>query len=450
MKFLRNGFKKGGIKLPENKETTNTIKITNASIPNRVRIPMLQHIGKPAIPCVKIGDLVKEGQLIGTADGDLSANVHASIPGKVTAIGELFVPTAQRSVYVEIEFGGSFTKWEKKNEKWDMFSPQELLKRIKDAGIVGMGGGAFPTHIKLKPSKPIQTIIINGTECEPYLTADERLMEEKAVEIREGIKILKRILNPRRIVVGIEDNKDSAIEALTKVAGKDFEVFSVDTRYPQGSEKQLIEAILDQELPRNTLPFEIGTVIFNVGTVFAIYEAIVYEKPLFERIVTLTGQLVKWPGNYKVRLGMELSALLQDKVFSEPAKIVIGGPMMGVAQFTVNTPIIKGSSGILVFSKEEVKYKKERPCIRCGRCMGVCPMGLFPNMMFSYIQVNDLDNAKKIGVEDCIECGACSYVCPSKIQLVRYFKSAKINLKANRLFALNKTPVIKGLKYGKE
>lgn len=449
IKFLKKGFKKGGIRLPEHKETVEKVKITNASIPYKVKIPMLQHIGDPAIICVNIGDTVKEGQLIGKMNGELSANIHASIPGKVTGIGEIFIPSGQKSQYVEIEFGGSFTKWEKKNEKWEKLSSDDLLKKIKDAGIAGMGGAAFPTHIKLKPSVSVESLIINGAECEPYLAADDRLMQERAKEIAEGIKIVQKILKPKKTYMGIEDHKEDALAVMREVSGNDFEVVAVQTRYPQGSEKQLIEAILGQELPKGKFPYEIGVAGFNVATIYAIYEAIIYEKPLIERIVTVAGQLVKWPGNYKVRLGTDIASMLQDKVFTTPSKVVIGGPMMGFSQYTLEAPLTKGSSGILVFSKEEVKYRKERPCIRCGRCMGVCPMGLFPNMMYNYVQVNDLENARKIGVDDCIECGACSYICPSKIPLVSYFKSAKINLQANRIFALNKIPTVKGWKHEK-
>lgn len=451
MGLLKKTFKRGGIKLPEHKETSKHRKIANAPIPKKVRIPMLQHLGKPAIPCVEVGDIVEEGTLIGVKDGDFSAHVHASIPGKVTALGVDFTPTGQKSRFVEIQFSGSFKNWEKKNPHWERMPNPNLLNLIEKAGVVGLGGATFPTHIKLNPNKRINHLVINGAECEPFLTIDGRLMQEKAEELKEAIKIYKKILNPRSIIVGIEDNKEKAIEMLQRVAKNSFEVMPLKSRYPQGSEKQLIEVALGFEIPKGKLPFEVGVVVSNVGTLFAVYEAIVYEKPLYERLITVSGQIIKWPGNYKVRLGTLIEDLLVEcKIFTEPKKIVVGGPMMGVAQQSLQTPLTKGSTGVIVFSKEEIKAKKEHPCIRCGRCMGVCPMGLFPNKMFSAIQANHLEKSEEIGLMDCIECAACSFICPSRIPLVNYFKSAKINLKAKRVLYLNRTPLVRGWKYEKD
>ncbi|HCL57762.1 MAG TPA: electron transport complex subunit RsxC [Spirochaetia bacterium] len=451
MNLLKKGFKRGGVKLPEHKETTEHKKIINAPVPKRVKIPLQQHIGKPAIPVVQIGDEVKEGTLIGKMDGDFSANIHSSIPGKVIGIGDIYNPNAQKSRYIEIEFKGNIKYWEIKNSKWDLFSKDELLERIKNAGIVGMGGATFPAHMKYKPPVPIETLLINGAECEPFLTVDDRLMSEKAVELREGIRILKKILNPKKIFIGVEDNKIEAIEMLEKNSANEYEVVPLRTRYPQGGEKQLIEAVLKVEVPSGALPFQVGVVVANISTIYAIYEAILFEKPLYERLVTVSGQIVKWPGNYKVRIGTLIHDLLHDcQLFINPAKIISGGPMMGYSQLTDDTPITKGTSGIVVFSKEEIKFKKEKPCIRCGRCMQACPVGLFPNIMYNNISINDLQSAEKIGLKDCIECGACSFICPSKIQLVNYFKSAKLNLKRNISLSLNKIPRVKGFEYGKE
>lgn len=451
MRLLKKGFKRGGIRLPENKETSEHRKITNAPVPKKVQIPMLQHIGKPAVPCVQVGDMVEEGTLIGMRDGDFSANIHASIPGKVSAIGECFTPSGQKSIFVEIEFAGSFKKWQKKNTDWERLSTEELLYLIQKAGVVGLGGATFPTHIKLNPAGRVKNLVINGAECEPFLTIDDRLMQEKVEEIREAVRIYKKILAPEAVYIGIEDNKKEAIEILSQSSGNDFEVVPLKSRYPQGGEKQLVEAVLGIEIPRGKLPFEAGVVVSNVGTLYAVYEAVVYEKPLYERLVTVSGQIVKWPGNYKVRIGTLFEDLLSEcKLFTEPKKLVAGGPMMGVAQQSLKTPVTKGTTGLVVFSKEEIRAKKEHPCIRCGRCMTVCPMGLFPNMMFGAIQVNHLEKSEEIGLMDCIECAACSFICPSRIPLVNYFKSAKMNLKAKRVLYLNRIPVVRGWKYGKD
>lgn len=451
MKLLKKGFRRGGVKLPEHKEFTEKKEITNAPVPKRVKIPMNQHIGKPAVPVVRIGDNVQEGTLIGRMDGGLSANVHASIPGTIMEMGEIFLPNGQKSAYVEIEFNGNFRKWHKRNAHWESFSTAQLLEMVREAGIVGLGGAAFPTHVKFAPPKPIQNLIINGAECEPFLTVDDRLMQEKADELAEGIRIAQKILNPRNIYLGIEDNKKEAVERMEKAGEGLFETIPMRTRYPQGGEKQLIEAILGKELPSGKLPFHIGTVVSNVGTIYAIYEAVVYEKPLFERLVTVSGQIVKWAGNYKVRLGTLLGDLLQEvQLFTDPAQVVVGGPMMGVTQYSLDIPVTKGTSGVLVFSREEIRYKKEHPCIRCGRCINVCPVGLFPNMMFSYIQANRLEESERIGLEDCIECGSCSFICPSKIPLVSYFKSAKLNLRQGRVFYPNRIPLVRGWKYEKK
>lgn len=451
MKLWKNTFKRGGVHLPEHKEATEKKAITNAPVPKKVYIPLHQHIGKPAKLVVNVGDEVQEGDLIASADGAFSANVHASIPGKVTALGETFLPNGIKSAYVEIEFNGNFKKWPLKNEDCLKFSKEELLERIKDAGIVGLGGATFPSHVKFSPPKEVETLLINGVECEPFLTVDDRVMQERVNELYKGLEILKKVLNPKQILVGIEDNKKEAIEKMNEASKDLFKVVPLKTQYPQGGEKQLIEAAIGVELPKGKLPFDIGVVVTNISTVYAVFEAIAYEKPLFEKVLTISGQIVKFPGNYKVKIGTLIEDLLTEcQIFTKPEKVVIGGPMMGVAQYTLQTPIVKGTSGVLLFSKEEIKPKKEHPCIRCGRCMQVCPIGLFPTMMYRNIQVNRLDEVEKIGLHDCIECGACSYICPSKIPLVNYFKSAKINLKSQKSFYPNRIPTVRGWKYAEK
>jgi len=445
---FKKGFKKGGINLPHHKEETENRSFVNGPIPKKVKVPLLQHIGKPAIPIVKLGDKVEEGQLIGKMDSDFSSNVHTPIMGTVIEIGDLYTPTGVKSKYIGIEFSGGVKTWIKKNMNWERFTDSELLAMIKEAGIVGLGGAAFPSHIKFNPPKPIHTLILNGAECEPYLTIDDRIMQEKVDSIIIGIEILKKILKPKKVYIGIEDNKTTAIEIMEKKLSGIAEVVTLRTRYPQGGEKQLINAILGIEVPKNKLPLDVGVVVTNVGTVYSVYEAVVKEKPLIERFVTITGQIVKWPGNYKLKIGTIIRDILEDvKVLTMPKKIVVGGPMMGISQYNLDTPIIKGSSGILVFSEEEIQKKKEHPCIRCGRCLKACPMGLFPSLMYAEIQSNNTAKLNEIGIFDCIECGACSYICPSQIPLVSYFKSAKINLKNNKSYYPNKIPIVRRWRY---
>ena len=446
--ILKKAFKKGGILLPEHKEETENRPLVNGPIPKKVKVPLLQHIGKPAVPIVKIGDKVDEGQLIGQMDGEFSSNVHSPIMGTVTEIGEIYTPTGIRSKYIGIEFSGTIKNWNKININWEKFKEKEILDMIKNAGIVGLGGAAFPSHIKFNPPKKIEILIINAAECEPYLTIDDRVMQEKIDSLITGIEILKKIIKPKKVYIGIEDNKISAIEIMEKKINNVAEIAILKTRYPQGGEKQIINAILGIEVPKNKLPYEIGVIVTNVATVYSVYEAVIKEKPLIERFVTIAGQIIKWPGNNKLKIGTIIRDILEDvKILTIPKKIVVGGPMMGISQYTMDTPIIKGSSGIIVFSEEELEKRKEHPCIRCGRCLKVCPIGLFPALMYHEIYSNNIEKTKEIGIFDCIECGACSYICPSQIPLVTYFKSAKINLKNENSYYPNKIPIVRRWRY---
>ena len=422
-------FPKGGIHSVENKTTAES-PITNGNIPKIARIPMSMHTGAPAKVLVKPGDKVEEGQLIGEADGFISANVHSSVPGEVIAVEKGLTLTAKDVEFVVIKTGGAFKNWYEKRNDYTRLSGEELIQKIRDAGIVGLGGAAFPTHVKLSPpkDKTITTLIINGAECEPYLTIDHRLMVEKTDGIAEGIDIVRKILRPQKTYIGIEENKPDAIEALEqKFAGdKAVEVAVLQTRYPQGGEKQLIEAITRKQVPSGGLPMDIGIVVMNVGTIYAIYEAIVFNKPLIERGVTYTGDGVEHAGNYKFRIGMQFEQVFEEYGLPKDHKsLIAGGPMMGLEIPERQYPVTKGTSGILVLSKESNYKVKNYPCIRCARCCFVCPIGLEPTMLARLSDKLRVDEAVERGLMDCIECGSCSFVCPSLIPLVGLIRFGK-------------------------
>ncbi|MBN2439695.1 MAG: electron transport complex subunit RsxC [Spirochaetales bacterium] len=428
-------FKKGGIHPPDSKIFTKNKEIRNANIPSIAYIPMHQHMGKPAECIVEKGDIIREEMLLGKATGFFSANIHSPIPGKVVDIKEIYLPSGMKSNAVIIELAGEFDRAGKSSSKksWENLSPKELIDKISDMGIVGLGGATFPTHIKytLKEGFRLEYFIINGVECEPYLTADHRLMLEKTEEILEGIQIVKKILGPENIIIGIEENKPDAIDTMQRlIADKkyDIEVVPLKTKYPQGDEKQLLQSIINREVPSGGLPLDIGSVVSNVGTIFAIYEAIVYEKPLIERIVTVSGSLVKNPGNFKVKIGTKISELIEecDGFHEFPAKIIAGGPMMGFAIHDVDTPVIKGMSGIIALSKKEIGSSQDTSCIQCGRCLRACPLGLSPTVLFKLIEHNRFEEAKENGLFDCKECGCCGYVCPARLPLIQGMKLGKI------------------------
>lgn len=423
---------KGGVHPPEKKEITKDVPITEIGIPDRVYIPLLQHTGAPAKRVVEVGDRVKTGQIIGMAEGGISANVHSSVSGKVVEVKQIVTPTGVKSEAVVIEAADEDT-WELMPPiNWRGASSSRLVARIKDAGIVGMGGAAFPTHVKLSPPKPVDVLIVNGAECEPYLTIDYRLMLERPQHLVEGVLILKKILGVEKCFIGIEDNKMEAVRAVQRFCDDGVEVKILPTKYPQGSEKQLIKAITGREVPSGGLPFDVGVVVQNVGTVIAVWEAVVQGKPLVERPLTVAGRISK-PGNYKVRIGTTFEWVI-DKAggFSEPpARVINGGPMMGIAQKTLDVPVVKGTSGILVLGMKDVyNASVENVCIRCSKCVAVCPMGLRPTVIATLASKRLFEEAQKEGIFDCMECGACAYVCPSQIALVHLIKYGKNVIKA--------------------
>ncbi len=426
----------GGVHPADNKYLTAQKPAIPAAIPKRAVIPLSQHIGAPTKPLVVIGQEVKKGEKIAETTGFVSAPVHASISGKVVALGAFPHSLGINIPAVVIESDGK-DEWIsglKENADYNVLSPDELKKIVQEAGIVGMGGATFPTHVKLAPpkEKPIDVLILNGAECEPFLTSDHRLMLERPKQIIEGLKILMRILGVTKGYIGIEDNKPDAIETMARAAAEspEVKVWPLKVKYPQGAEKMLIKAISGRTVPAGGLPMDIGVVVQNVGTAEAIYNAVRYGRPLIERYVTVTGRGVKDPKNFLARIGTPFSQLIDEAggMTEEAAKVIAGGPMMGMSQYTLEVPVIKGTSGITVLPKSEVNTKSYGPCIRCGRCIDACPMKLQPSIIGLYIEKGHYEDAKLYNLMDCFECGSCSFGCPANRPMVQWVKKAKKEL----------------------
>jgi Na+-translocating ferredoxin:NAD+ oxidoreductase subunit C len=431
----------GGVHPADNKQLTAHKPTVAAAIPKRAIIPLSQHIGAPTKPLVVIGQEVKKGEKIGETTGFVSAPVHASISGKVIAISNFphVLGVDMPGVVIENDGKDEWVGGLKENPDYQMLSPDELKKLVQDAGIVGMGGATFPTHVKLSPpkEKPIDVVILNGAECEPYLTSDHRLMLEKSWEIVQGLKILMRILNVSKGYIGIESNKPDAIESMAKAAADSPEVrvWPVKVKYPQGAEKMLIKAITGRTVPAGGLPMDVRVVVQNVGTAEAIYSAVRYGKPLIERYVTVTGRGVKEPKNFLARIGTPFSQLIEEAggLTDTAAKVISGGPMMGMSQYTLDVPVIKGTSGITVLPRDEVYMKPYGPCIRCGRCIDACPMKLQPSYIGLYAEKGHYEDAKNYNLMDCFECGSCTFVCPANRPMVQWVKKAKKELAKKKM-----------------
>ena len=425
---------KGGIHPPYNKEYTKSKALQNAEKPKVVYIPLQQHIGAPAKAIVEVGDRVKLGQKIGEQQGYVSCNVHSSVSGTVRAIEPHEVPGGTSlCVVVENDFKEELHESVKPKGNLDDLTKEEIVEIIKEAGIVGMGGATFPNHVKISPppDAKIDSVILNGAECEPYLTADHRLMVENPDDVVFGLRVLMKVLNVKKGFIGIEVNKPDAIEAVTNAA-KDYsqiEVVGLEVKYPQGAEKQLIYACTKREVPSGGLPAAAGAVVDNVGTAAQIAKTIKTGMPLVERIATVTGSCIKEPKNLVIKVGTLVSEIIEQcggyREDKKLGKLIMGGPMMGIAQYTDEIATNKGSSGILCLSEEESRLPKPQNCLRCGRCTNVCPAFLQPLYISAYSLKNDFEMAQEHRALDCIECGSCSFICPARRPLLQSMRNAK-------------------------
>ena len=430
---------KGGIHPLEGKELTAGKELRIAPLFDKYIVPVRQSIGAPPTLTVKKGDAVKKGQRIAEPGGFVSVPLHSPVCGTVGDIVEITGVTGASEQAVEIIADGT-DEWDTGLDpipNWADTEKDVLKKRILDAGIVGMGGAAFPTHVKLSPppEKNIDTLIINGAECEPFLTADHRLMLTRTEEALTGIAIAAKILKVSRIFVGVEDNKMDAIEKMTAAAAKfKITVVPLHVKYPQGAEKQLIYALTGRQVLEGGLPMDVGCVVMNIGTAAAVHDAVVLGHPLIERITTVTGTPVVDPANYLARIGTPIRKLLElsGGVKENPAKVIMGGPMMGFAQSNIDVPVAKNSSGVLLMAPEEIEQFEGNPCIRSSRCVKACPMNLLVPTLSTMIEAGEFAMAEQNYVMDCVECGTCAYICPAKRPLVQHFRRAKAEILAKR------------------
>jgi len=439
-------FKKAGIH-PDDNKTTAALATRELPLPKRLTISLAMHLGAPAKPIVEVGDTVAFGQRIADPGGFVSAAVHAPAAGKIIAIENAVTPTGRMAPAIIIETGGRTSSCADGGRlspaaaaHEDVRPPDWLLARIADAGIVGMGGAGFPTHVKLSPppEKPIDTLILNGAECEPYITSDDRLMREHAADIWTGCRIIRKILNAKTVRIAIEDNKPEAIDAMNAALAAspetDAQVVVLPTGYPQGAEKQQIFAITGRKVPTGGLPMDVGCVVENVATAFAIFEAVVRGLPLTRRVITVTGDAVAKPANLLVPNGTPFSELIAfcGGAKQELCKLISGGPMMGFAQADDTAATGKTTSGLLLLSEARARCFTSQPCISCGRCIEACPMRLMPSELSLCIEADDIRGAEALYVMDCYECGACAFVCPARRPLAQHFRRAKAAIAARK------------------
>nr|WP_321463531.1 electron transport complex subunit RsxC [uncultured Cohaesibacter sp.] len=434
---------RGGIHPNGRKELAENARIEQIPLPSLMRIPLKQHTGAPANPIVEKGESVKKGQLLALSRGAVSASIHAPTSGRIIAIGRFVAPHASGLPEPTITLRpDGRDEWCQLPPPLDPFEtpPDEIAKRIAEAGVVGLGGAAFPAAVKLnlRNRTNLHTLVINAAECEPYITCDDRLMRERAEEILDGVAIICHTIGVTKALIGVEKNKPEAIRALKREVEKqdryDIRVVEVPTRYPTGFAKHLVQILTGQEVPARALTAEVGVIVQNVATTYAIQQAVRYGRPLISRIVTVSGEMIRQKGNFEIPIGTPISHIIEHcgGFIDEPEKLLLGGSMMGDPVSSTRAPIIKGSNGILALGRKETSQKPIMPCIRCTSCVAACPCGLMPYEMAARIKADELESAVDIGLRDCIACGSCSFVCPANIPLVQYFNYAKGSLTAKQ------------------
>ncbi len=436
-------FRKGGVHPQENKELSEHLAIEEMPLPEQVVIPLSMHFGAIAAPVVKKKQEVQEGELIGSVEKGLGAPIHSSVTGTVKSIESRPHPTMVRcdAIVIDVNKAAPARKYE--IQDWRKMTREEVLAKVKDAGIVGLGGAGFPTYVKLSPppTAPVDLLLLNGAECEPYLTTDHRLMLERPDKVIEGAKILLKILGIKRGIIGIELNKPDAVNAVSKAlhqASKsddfDIAVQGMEVKYPQGSEKQLIYSLTGRSVPGGGLPFDVGVIVQNISTTLAVVDAVTMNKPLYEKVVTFSGRAINRQANLKVKIGTLLSDVANylGGTTTDLTKIVYGGPMMGFAVSSTDVPIVKTASGVLFLSSRETDTSDYGPCIHCGWCLEACPMGLMPKEIGIYTEAGKGYLTEKFGVNECFECGCCAYICPAKRPLVQFARLAKIEVKKHK------------------
>jgi electron transport complex protein RnfC len=433
---LASGFRHG-VHPPEEKGLTSGLPIRRMPFPAEIVLPLRQHAGKPALLCVKAGDHVERGDPVGLADGWMSVPVHASASGTVTEVGYWPHPDGSMatSVRIAVDRYAPQVPRPRMVPRWEGLSTDEVVRAVQNAGVVGLGGAAFPTHVKLVPpaGQAVHTLIINGAECEPYLTSDHRTMAEYPERVLFGIRVMMHAMGIAKCVVGVERNKPDAIAALERSLPSDLDItiLPLTVKYPQGAEKMLIHAVTGVEVPSGKLPVTVGVVVQNVGSVAAIAEVFETGLPLIERIVTVSGHGLRRPANLIVPVGTKLRDLLAfcDGVTPDAAEVVIGGPMMGQAQANLDAPVLKGTTGVVVLERQETRADRVYPCIHCGRCLEACPVFLNPSLLGDFARVARYEDMADLHLADCMLCGSCAYVCPSNIPLAQLFQASKIALR---------------------